>query len=70
MKYPPTGSPVSPSFLPTHHSVVLVFFLSQLLTCPEEERLNQAVDINPCLPGASLQFLRVEKGPDMLRLHL
>lgn len=46
------------------------FFLSQLLTCPEEERLNQAVDINPYLPGALLQFLRVEKSPDMLRLHL
>ena len=68
---------VSPSWLPCFSLLPPYppyycpsFFLSQLLTCPEEERLNQAVDINPYLPGDSLQFLRVEKSPDKLRLHL
>lgn len=52
--------------LPAHHpqlSWVVPLSASYL---PWGERLNQAVDISPCLRGADPQFLRMREGSDML----
>lgn len=58
LKDPPHLVPVT-SFLPFWSPCSV---LSQLLSCPGEERLNQAMDISPCLLGAAPQFLIEEEG--------
>lgn len=63
MKDPQTLSHLSPTPEDRHRS-----FFSQFLTCSGEERLNQAVDIIPCLLGAAPQFLLMEEGSDTLNL--
>lgn len=54
---PPTPPPPPPQDCPRS-------FLSQCLTCSEEE--NQAVNIIPCFLGAAPQFLIMEEGSDTL----
>lgn len=66
LKDPQTGSHgISPFPAIPHPQDCPDSFLSQFLTCPGEERLNQAKDIIPCLLGAAAQFLIVEEGLDM-----